>query len=72
MHCSRLKDGKTNWSNVSIRLTKLISDYVNITKADKHYLNITRKSNNRCEQNVRQGVTDNLDQPTRLTYFIPK
>ena len=48
------------------------SDYVIITKADKHYLNITRKSNNRCEQNVRQGVTDNLDQPTRLTYFIPK
>lgn len=50
----------------------LISDYVIITKADKHYLNITRKSNNRCEQNVGQGITDDLDQPTRLTYFIPK
>ena len=48
----------------------LISDYVIITKADEHYLNITRKSNNRCEQNVRQGVTDNLDQPTRLTYIL--
>jgi len=40
------KDGKTKWSNVSIRLMKLTSDYVNITKADEHYLNITRKSNN--------------------------
>lgn len=48
---------------------KLISDYVIITKADKHYLNVRRKNKNSCEQNVRQGVTDDLDQPTRLTYF---
>ena len=50
---------------------KLISDFVIITKADEHYLNITRKCNNSYEQKVRQGVTDDLDQPTRLTYFIP-
>ena len=59
INCGRFKDGKTNGVNVSMRLMKLIGDYVIITKAEKkwksldQYLtNTTRECSNSCSQNV--------------------